>query len=205
MRPFLALTLCLALFTLPLGTARAADQTGAQDFIRNLGERAIDLLQGSTAGTGDRASGVRDILRTSFDMRTIGRFTMGRHWRSATPGQQQEFLTLFEEMVVETYSRRFTEYNEERFVVDGSRPEGERDVMVRSRIIRSDGPPVEVVWRVRDRSDTFQIIDVMVEGVSMAVTQRSEFSSIIQRNGGDIDALLEAIRGLVADLRSGGA
>ncbi len=203
MRSFLAVTLCLALFALPAGTARAVDEPGAQNFIRDLGDRAISLLEESTAGTADRATGVRDILRTSFDMPTIGRFTLGRHWRSATPGQQEEFLSLFEEMVVETYSRRFTEYNNETFVVDGSRPEGERDVMVRSRIVRNDGPAVEVVWRVRDRDDSFQIIDVMVEGVSMAVTQRNEFSSIVQRNGGNIDALLDAIRQQISTIRSG--
>lgn len=203
MRSFFAVTLCLAVFAVPVGVARAVDQPGAQAFIRDLGEQAISLLQESSAGTTDRESGVRDILRTSFDMRTIGRFTMGRHWRSASPDQQQEFLSLFEEMVVETYSRRFTEYNNETFVVDGSRPEGERDIMVRSRVVRDDGPAVEVVWRVRDRETSFQIIDVMVEGVSMAVTQRNEFSSIVQRNGGNIDALLEAIRDQIQTIRGG--
>lgn len=204
MRSTLAFTLLLAIFLVPLGLTRAeADETGARQFIRDLGDQAISLLQDSSAGTANRRDGVRDILRTSFDMPTIGRFVLGRHWRNATEDQQSEYLSLFEEMVIETYSRRFTEYNNETFVVDGSRLEGERDILVHSRIIREDGPAVEVMWRVRDRgAGMFQIVDVMVEGVSMAVTQRNEFSSIIQRNGGNIDALLQAIREQIASLRS---
>ncbi|MCB9947375.1 MAG: ABC transporter substrate-binding protein [Rhodospirillaceae bacterium] len=194
------------LVVFPAGKAAATqDEAAAQALVRNLGDEAIELLRETSASSAGTVAGVRDLFRTSFDVPTIGQFALGRHWRTATDAQRQEYLALFEDMVVETYARRFEGYDNQTFVVDGSRPEGERDVMVRSRILDPNGPPVEVNWRVRDRgAGNLQIIDVMVEGVSMAVTQRNEFSSIIQRNGGNIDALLQAIRDQIASLRAGG-
>ena len=203
----LASLLILALaVVLPAGKAAAVqDQAGAQAFIRQLGDEAIELLRDNTRSSAGTVEGVRSLFRDSFDVPTIGQFVLGRHWRTATEPQRDEYLSLFEDMVVETYARRFNEYDNQSFIVDGSRPEGERDVMVSSRIVAPDGPPVQVMWRVRDRgAGNLQIIDVMVEGVSMAVTQRNEFSSIIQRNGGNIDALLQALRDQIEILRGGG-
>jgi phospholipid transport system substrate-binding protein len=105
-------------------------------------------------------------------------------------------------MIVETYARRFSEYSGQTFGITGARPEGERDVKVQSEIRRPDGPPVAVTWRVRDRGGSFEIVDVEVEGVSMGVTQRNEFSAVIQRNGGSIDALLDAMRQQIQSAQS---
>ena len=134
---------------------------------------------------------------------TIGRFVLGRYWRTASREQQQEYLELFENMVVETYARRFTEYSGETFRVLGSRGEGEGDTMVQSQIVRPAGPPIQVAWRVRERNGQFRIIDVSIEGVSMAVTQRNEFGAVIQRNGGRIEPLLETLRGRITAARQG--
>ncbi|HET8727811.1 MAG TPA: ABC transporter substrate-binding protein, partial [Alphaproteobacteria bacterium] len=87
------------------------------------------------------------------------------------------------------------------FQVSDTRPQGERDVLVDSRILRPNGPSVGVAWRVRDRDGRFQIIDVSIEGVSMAVTQRNEFASVIQRNGGSVDALLAALRSRISEAK----
>jgi phospholipid transport system substrate-binding protein len=75
----------------------------------------------------------------------------------------------------------------------GSRPEGETDALVSTQLIRPDAPPVAVDWRVRQRGSQDKVIDVAVEGVSMSVTQRQEFASVIQRGGGQIEALLQGV------------
>ena len=82
----------------------------------------------------------------------------------------------------------------ETLKITGSRPEGDTDGIVSSQIIRPDAPPVAVDWRVRQRGDSLKVIDVAVEGVSMSVTQRSEFASVIQRGGGQIESLLQTLR-----------
>lgn len=184
--------LALLVFAWP-AAGSAADTQGARGFIAQLGEQTLSVLR-----QGGGVDQFRQIFRAGFDIPTIGQFVLGRYWPAASPAQRQEYLSLFEEMVVQTYARRFGQYAGETFQVTSARPEGERDVMVDSQIVRPSGPPVTVTWRVRDRGGAFQIVDVVVEGVSMGLTQRNEFSSVIQSGGGNIDYLLQAMRNQIA-------
>jgi phospholipid transport system substrate-binding protein len=134
-------------------------------------------------------------LRDSFDLKTIGRFVIGRSWNAATPDQQKEYTSLFEELVVKTYGSRMALYTGEGFSVSGVRPESEKDTIVTSQITHPDGSePTEIDWRIRARDGKLGVIDVMVEGVSLSVTQRQEYASVIQRYGGNIDGLLDLMR-----------
>ncbi len=142
----------------------------------------------------DRVEHFRTMLQANFDIPTIARFVLGRYWNMATPEQQQEYFKEFEEMIVRSYTDRFETYNGETFIITSSRPEGDHDAFVVTEIHRPNGPPVTVSWRVRQRDSKLGIIDVVVEGVSMSVTQRQEFSSVIQSKGGDIKAFLQALR-----------
>lgn len=166
---------------------------GAANFIDNMGSRALNFLktaseQNMTEKT--RRARFRDLLLEAFDMKTIGRFSMGRYWRVATPRERKEYIRLFENMVVDVYSNRFREYSGQHFEIRDKRPVGKRDAIVRTAIIPGEGPEVNVDWRVRYKDKRYQIIDVIVEGVSMSVTQRSDFASVIQRGGGKVDVLI---------------
>jgi phospholipid transport system substrate-binding protein len=181
----------LMIAALPLFPASAAK--GADDFIRNMGQKAIHSLTGADLSDKERADRFRQILDRSFDMPTIARFTLGRYWRVATKEQKQEYVKLFEEFVIQAYAARFKEYKNEGFTVSGVRDINEREKLVTSEIVRPGQPPVAVHWRVRGNGE-FKIIDVMVEGISMSVTQRDEFASVISSNGGKIEGLLSALR-----------
>ena len=184
--------------------AGAADESGARAFIDDLGRNAIEVLERPGLTQDQATNEFGALFREGFDIPTIGRFVLGRYWRQASEAQRQEYLNLFETMVVETYARRFRQYSGETLQVNGSRLAGEQDILVDSRIVRpGSAPPVSVVWRVRDRGGSFDIIDVMIEGVSMSVTQRNEFGAIIQRNGGSIDALLDAMEANIESARRG--
>jgi len=175
--------------------AAQADQAAAVTFMQSLGDRTLAVL--ATDPTFDQAlPQLSPLFSQNFDMPTIGRFVLGRYWNQATPGQQQTYNGLFNDMVVQTYTRRFVGYAGQTFQINGSRADGDTDVIVQSQINQSGGaPPIAVDWRVRDYGGgTYRILDVVIEGVSMAATQRSEFSSIIQRNGGSIDALLNLMQ-----------
>ena len=169
------------------------DTTAAQALMRDLGAEVIEVISDHQTMT-DMIEDLRRLFTQNFDTDTIGRFVLGRYWNVATAEQQTEYLGLFREFIIQTYARRFTEYSNEEVVVQSARPEGDRDVMVISRIIRQAGPPVSVDWRIRQRGGRAQIIDVIIEGVSMALTFRDEYRSIIERNGGRIEPLLEALR-----------
>lgn len=169
---------------------------GARDFIDKMGKQAISFLGNEVYSQTQKEQEFRTLLKSSFDMKTIGRFALGRYWASATPAQQKEYLNLFEDMVVDVYAARFTEYKGQALDVASFRPNGEKDTLVTSYIVDPNGSgKFQVDWRVRNKGGTYKIVDVIIEGVSMSLTQRSDFSSVIQRGGGDIQALLDHLRG----------
>jgi phospholipid transport system substrate-binding protein len=178
----------------------AAIKLPAGKFVQDLGERAIGIIADKSNSSDQRTNKFRQILRDSFDLRTIGRFVIGRSWNAATPDQQKEYMELFDELVVKTYGSRMALYTGEGFSVSGVRPESEKDTIVTSQITHPDGSePTEVDWRIRNRDGKLGVIDVMVEGVSLSVTQRQEYASVIQRNGGQIDGLLDLMRQQLKD------
>jgi phospholipid transport system substrate-binding protein len=190
-----ALVVLIALaLTAPLGRADpASDQ--AQKFIEGLADKAVAALTDPKVPRAERETRARVLLNDNFAVATIGQWVLGRYWRSAAPQEKQEYLALFEDLIVTTYVDRFTRYAGEKLsVIGASAADSGGDVIVSSQINRPGSQPVDVGWRVRTKDGTSKVVDVYVEGVSMGQTQRSEFGSIIQNNGGQISALLEEMR-----------
>lgn len=154
--------------------------------VRALGDEAIAAIEASDGDDAARRAAFKKILNKNFDMPTIARFAMGRYWAVATADEKKHYTNLFKKMVVDVYSNRFSEYSGQKFEVLGNKAAGRRDVIVNSQIVGGTGKPIKVDWRLRKN----KIIDVIVEGVSMSVTQRSEFASVIQRGGGEVAALI---------------
>jgi phospholipid transport system substrate-binding protein len=165
----------------------------ADEFIRTVGQEAIESLTGKEMSDVQRQKGFRSILNRTFEVPLIAKFTLGRYWRRASKVQQKEYVQLFEDFIVLAYTARFKDYSGEAFTVGKVREIDERDALVQSLLILKDGRKIVVYWRVRGKSEP-KIIDVIVEGISMAITQRDEFSAIINQNGGKIDGLLTALR-----------
>lgn len=168
----------------------AADTEAAKKFVDKMAQTGIGFLGNEGLTDEQRTAEFRKLLNNNFDMATIGRFALGRNWKTATPAQQAEYQKLFKNMIVEIYSRRFKEYNGQKLEVTGARADGDTDVIVSSSIIPPNGQKVSVDWRVRNN----KVVDILVEGVSMALTQRSDFASVIQRGGGSVEVLLEHLR-----------
>lgn len=174
--------------------AQPARADEASDFIEGLGKKALSSLTAPDLAKAEREKRVRSLLRSYFDVNTIARFTLGPNWRNATEAEKTEYARLFENMIVGTYAQRFSEYSGQELKVGKSTKASERDTVVSSQIVQKDGPPVAVDWRVRKSGEGLKIIDVIVEGVSMSVTQRSDFAAVIQSGGGKVQALLDSLR-----------
>jgi len=174
----------------------AADKVsaGAEKFVDDLAGQGIGFLSNEDLSSESQKSAFKKLLNKRFDMDTIARFSLGRHWRTASKAQRAEYLKLFKVMIVDVYSERFKDYQGQTLAVTGSRKEGTKDILVHSVLEQNKGPDVKVDWRVRRKNGRYQVIDVIVEGVSMALTQRSDFSSVVQRGGGDMEALLVHLR-----------
>lgn len=184
-----ALALVWGAFT-PAILAATADPAAV---INNLGNRALEVL-GKNATPAQRVARFHELFREDFDVPGIARFVLGRYWKTATPEQQEEFVKLFEDYIALVYSNQLAAYSGETLRVTGSRTSAE-EAIVASEIIRPTGaPPVKVDWHLTDRNGAYKISDVTVDGISMAVTQRSEFASVIQRNGGQVANLIAQLR-----------
>lgn len=168
----------------------AADPTA---LIRDLGSRALEVL-GKSTPEPQRVARFRELLRDDFDVPGIARFVLGRYWNTASEEQRSEFLALFEEYIARAYATRLAEYAGEQLKVTGTRPDGD-GAIVFSQILRPSGQaPIKVDWRLTSRNGIYKISDVSVDGISMAVTQRSEFASVIQHNGGQVQGLIAMLR-----------
>ena len=174
-----------------IARASAAELNAARRFMDRLAKQAIEVLRRSEDDAEQREAAFRVLLSEGFDVPFIGRFVLGRHWRNATPEQRDRYLALFSEFLIKTYTRRLSEYSGEVFRITGAHPAGKKDVIVRTRIERPSGDPIKAGWRIRGVGSRLKIIDVSIEGVSMAVTQRAEFASVVQHKG--IDGLLQAL------------
>ncbi len=192
-REFLA---CCLVILMAMPGARAenlGDEAGG--FITSLADKAIAALTEEGISRDQRVARFRTLLTENFAVKSIGRWALGRYWRKATYAERSEYLRLFENLIVTTYVDRFERYSGETLTVTKTVVKEGGDAIVYSQITRSRGvKPVKVNWRVRAREGKFKIIDVIVEGISMGQTQRSEFASVIRQNGGKVQGLLAKLR-----------
>jgi phospholipid transport system substrate-binding protein len=188
-----------------LSVAAAAPVMAAADpaaFIDNLGNEALEALNPATSPQ-QRVVAFRALFRRDFDVAQIARFVLGPYWRVATPQQQQEFLRLFTNYIALAYSTRLSQYSGERLVATGWRPQP-GGAVVSSQVARpGGGPPIRIDWRLTRYGNAYKINDVVVDGVSMAITERSEFASVIQRTGGNVQGLLAMLRAKTAGIAGG--
>lgn len=181
--------------------ARADQAENARNFIQGMGDKAIAILSDKSVSQEQAAKTFHDMLVDRFDLDLLGKFALGpANWKAASSAQRQLYQQLFEKLVVQIYNDRFSLYHGETWKVVDAKPEDDRDTYVTGLIIKPNpsAPPVKVDWRVRNKGGKLQVIDVIVEGVSMTVTQRSEFAAVIQKGGGDLDVFLKTLADRVA-------
>jgi phospholipid transport system substrate-binding protein len=181
-----------------VATLPAEAETDPAAFINHLGSQLQIVAQ--IPSPEQRRVEFRQLFHDDFDIPALGRFVLGRFVRILTPPQQQEFLALFENYVIATYSDRLSEYVAGGVVprVIGSRidPDG---AIVSSQFVRGSGPAnsgaVRVDWRLsREPDGAYRISDIIIDGLSMAANGRSEFEGVAERNGEQPLAILAVMR-----------
>ena len=191
-RLFLTLV-ALIIASTSLTTASDAIAADANGFMNQLWGQTVEVLSNKVP-RAERLMRFRQLFQADFDGPGIARFVLGRYWRSASEQEQQEYLKLFEDYVVFVYGTRLSNFNGETFKMLGSRTD-ESGTIVSTDIISPSGEaPIKVDWQLIADHGSFKINDVIIEGISMLATQRSEFASVIQRHGGQVGGLLELMR-----------
>ena len=146
----------------------------------------------------ERSRALYQFIDSIVDVRAIARFTVGRHWRQASPPQRAEFTALFRDLLAHSVSRRISQLAggsiDVRKVVPVKASKS-RDVLVVSRIrFAGRSAPLSVVWRVRETKAGPRLVDVIFAGISMASVQREEYGSFLRANGDDFGAIIAALR-----------
>ena len=155
---------------------------------------AIGSLTGTTLTQGERENRFRSLLEAHFDLPGISKFVLGRYWKLVNDSQQGEFQKLFETLLVQSYAKTFAQYGADKFQVTRSTADSDGSVIVNSHVDRPNGDTIKLDWRVAGDGGDMRIIDLIIEGVSLRTTHRSDFASAIQSNGGTVDALLSLLR-----------
>ncbi len=192
-------TILLALLATPALGVAAAAVPPAGVFIGDLADRALATLGNRSLSVEARDAEFRRLFVANFAVPRIGRFVLGRYWRQASPAEQREYLKLFTDYIVAIYVDRLSKYSGLKVRVLGTRPASGGGVFVETEVVQPGATkPAAVAWRVEGEPGAYQIVDVVIEGVSMAITERQEFGSVIANNGGNVGALLAALRQRIA-------
>jgi phospholipid transport system substrate-binding protein len=189
-RFILALTVIAAVSAMP---RRAAADEAPVAFIGALGNQAVSVIR-SDMPLPSKAAYFHRMIHQDFDLTGICRFVLGPYWRVASPAEQHKFRNLFAERLVHFYGRQLAQSGGGDFVVSGNRPSAD-DVIVASQIIRSQGAPIIVDWRLGVINGHYKIKDVAIDGVSMALAQRSQIAALMARAGGQFGLVLATMRG----------
>jgi phospholipid transport system substrate-binding protein len=164
----------------------------AANLVQSLGSEAV-LLQSAarSGGPEDRVTLLRGLVRRGFNLELTSQFVLGKYWNRATVQQQAEFKELFTEYLLNSYARYIGTYHAETLNIVASHAVGDRDVLVETSVTSDEGA-TNPIWRVRAQDGIHKIIDVSIDGVSLALTQRREFAAVINRQG--LDGLLDVLR-----------
>jgi phospholipid transport system substrate-binding protein len=151
--------------------------------IRETTDAVIAVLARKDLPAEQKRRDIEQIVDNSFDFTTLSRLVIARNWNTLTPEQQQQFVTEFKRHLSLTYGRNIETYHDERVVITGEREEARGDRIVKTRIKRPNGEDIPVDYRLRATDGVWRVIDVIIDGVSLVANYRSQFQSIISRDG----------------------
>ena len=186
--------------------AQQMDITRATAFVDRAGQDLVNAINDTRLNLTQRRDKVASVLRYAIDIEGTGRFILGRYVRQASAAELQDYLKLFDEIIIRNLSARFGEYRGVKFSLGRSQQRTEEDALVSTLIERPNSPAFTLDWRVAEINGQPRVVDVIAEGTSLRLTTRSEYAAVIQRNSGRVASLLDAMRGQIAQLaaREGG-
>ena len=167
----------------------------SSNFIDDITNKASDILSSKDT----REIKIQELVKigeNSVDIDGIGFYTLGKHRKNLNEDKKVEFKKIFREYFLKSFSTRLVEYKEAKIVVISEDIKNEKYTIVKSKLLAtSNRPEVTIDWRVYTKDPSKPLIrDLIIEGLSLARTQKEEFNSIITNNGGDINALFRTLK-----------
>lgn len=184
----------LAFLLIP-APAHAAGEAAAKAVVESITGDIIETLKSTEGNHRARQAAFERLFGDRADVNAIGRFVVGRYWRKASSADQQDYLDTYKGFIAFSYAQKISSYSGETISVGRVIDAGSKGLIVKSSIHRGNGaPPISIDWRLKQRDGGLKIIDMIVERVSLAVTQRSEFQSRLSQSGGSLSMLTRDLR-----------
>ena len=167
-------------------------------FVQETADRASEALN-KRQSKEEKMEILKTIAKETVDIRGIGFYSLGKHRKNMSDQKKEEYLEIFNKYFLKTFSSRLAEYTDPRIRVDSQKKLSDKYTMVSSTLLATDDKPeIKIDWRVITKDpDNPLIIDVIIEGVSLAKVQKEEFNSIVQNNDGDINSLFNNLKKFV--------
>ena len=161
-------------------------------FVEKLGKQVVEKVSNTEITEQERYNNFKTLYLSSFDNYYISRFVLGRYWKTIDKGIQKQFVNSFNNYIVATYAPKFKGWEGTFKAVESLFENNYYNVKM--DILNKDGPTLKMMWKIYiNKNEEFKILDVNIDGVSILVTQRAEFLSVIKNhpNGGKglIDAM----------------
>lgn len=189
------LNLFLITFSLLFFSNVSADSNteGSKSFVEKLGKEVIETVSDEKLTDSQRRSNFRYLYLHAFDNFYISRFVLGRYWKRIDKSVREEFIKTFNDYIVSTYAPKFKGWQGEFKAVDALIEKNFYNVKM--DVINKNGPVLKLIWKIYlDKNKNFKILDVNIDGVSMLVTQRAEFMSVIKNNPDGVIGLIKAMK-----------
>ena len=184
--------LILALFFIPIHSFSDEKIEQSKYFVENLGKQVVEKVSNINLSENERIVNFRNLYLDSFDNYYISRFVLGRYWKRLDSNMRKQFVESFNDYIVTTYAPKFKGW-EGTFKATDSLLENNY-YNVKMNVLNKDGPTLKFMWKIYlDKNKNFKILDVNIDGVSMLVTQRAEFMSVIKNNPKGVIGLIEAM------------
>ena len=165
------------------------------EFVQLAVDEASEVLSG-THSKEEKMKKLESIAKKTVDIRGLGFYTLGSHRKNLSDEHKKKYSNLFEKYFLKSFSSRLAEYTDPKIRVESSQKLNEKYTIVSSILLATDKrPEVKIDWRVYTKNPEKPLIrDLIIEGLSLARTQKEEFNSIIQSNNGDINFLFDSLK-----------
>ncbi len=186
--------LLLVLFVF-LSFTKSSFAVNPSEFVQITVNEASSIL-GNNYSKEEKINKLKEIARRTVDIKGIGYYSLGAYRKNISEDKKKEYLNIFEKYFLKSFSSRLAEYTDPKIKVNSEKKLNQKYTMVSSVLVATDDKPeIKIDWRVNTKNpDNPLIIDVVIEGVSLAKVQKEEFNSIIQNNDNNIDALLLSLK-----------
>ena len=193
MKKILSIVFTVLFFALP--AEADFDASKAENFIKKVTSDGIEQIINADVSQAEKDKRFEKLFNEYLDLDFIGKFVLGRYWNTATSQQRKEFIEVYRQMNIKTWSKRFDEFKGKQFIFNGTTPSNSKNqIFVNTSVPMPQGAPVKVIWRVKDTDGKFKVVDIIIENVSLAITARNEYTAYIKKSKNGVVDLISDLK-----------